>query len=662
MSWILVICAVALQVNTFMPVQSASCSSPGQPRFLNQPSDIVVKDGGNASFTCSVSDYNPATDSLLWKVNPSIFYSLMSREFNESTHVMTSTITFIKVNRTRQMQQCVLYILNAKGQLITCRSRIATISILHFPGEKDIKCGPKQLEVLQNGQVVQMWCTVPLGNPPVKLKWQIPGSEETLDRGYQEHGIQRATQDVHVSHLIHNRTATCAATSSLAFPNQQLKCSIGPFIVHYKPVVTLQQSAADASFEQGEIIQIKCTVDAFPYVTELFWLCTPPDAVACTVSGNTVVIDSSQIHMNTSLQFVAKCTARNQIGVTEASSNMTILPSSSDSGNNVCQDYSLIVTQLNKAGHIFPNAGWNVTFLCSVVGPKFDVKRQRFLWYYDNVMVENTSVDIFPMHGKTIGQSAMQLINVYETDNCKHVTCDFKNENCPDMLSATVSLRFNQESLCDTHVIDDGRNVSLQLSKDHRRKGDQFIEATGQTHANRNTTPQVDTMTNTTLSMRFISISAGIVMIAIITSLVSILLFKQLKHGSRTASTGHPETDYNDANTSESIEQNTTETPQRSSIELDVIYEDPKIISCVMDDCCILSINAETDYDNKIFHSCNSVSSSDNQTSSVDSWISDFGEDSSSEVPKDTTSDSTEDSMLHHVYENQTMGTINQGK
>lgn len=254
--------------NPFYSVTS-KCLDTSPKFFLSQPEDLSVKEGSNATFTCTVSNFDPDVDRITWYVDSALYETVITPSFDEINREMTSRLTILKIGKEKHTVQCALYVLNFQMGVQMCHSRVGTLIVQYFPEANDLQCGPKGSLVFNEGESVEVWCNASFWNPGMFVELYLHDTKllsNTDEANTGERTLSRKILDVR--HDFHNATLTCSVTNPSLFPGQYVSCTIGPFIVFE----TIQQDTTSTSIfvsegikeEQGDII----TTNEMPEVTE----------------------------------------------------------------------------------------------------------------------------------------------------------------------------------------------------------------------------------------------------------------------------------------------------------------------------------------------------------------------------------------------------------
>ena len=134
---------------------SSSCVESN--KILNGPHDITAYAGNNATFTCTVGDFNPEEDTVTWSLIP-VSYKKHSTEYVDAhDHTMISTLTLFDIGRSDRFVICKVKTLRSNPMRSNdreyCYSSMRAKQIVqYFPENTEISCSPQGPISVQDGE------------------------------------------------------------------------------------------------------------------------------------------------------------------------------------------------------------------------------------------------------------------------------------------------------------------------------------------------------------------------------------------------------------------------------------------------------------------------------------------------------------------------------
>ena len=78
------------------------------PTFKTEPSDVEINEGMDATFHCSVNDFDSDLDQIKWEIQLDNYVTAESENYDRAAKVMTTSITVYDVGRVDQSFTCVV--------------------------------------------------------------------------------------------------------------------------------------------------------------------------------------------------------------------------------------------------------------------------------------------------------------------------------------------------------------------------------------------------------------------------------------------------------------------------------------------------------------------------------------------------------------------------
>lgn len=251
-------------------------------QFLQHPENITAHEGENVTFQCCFQSEKTFTSaSVIWengltqKLTTSE-YTTISVSFNVTTRLVTSNLTIRRVNRQHNgnVLKCTILLHFLYSARTVFSSEFGKLGVQFFLDDGDLQCsGYTEGYVLREGDNMSLLCQGPIGNPPIKIRWD----DNRLFRLFNidttiSDNICSVSGNVMMTKRIHNAILTCVATS-LAFPGQSRNCSFGPFIVFHRPEVQVTPSQAEVIPMVVAELNLHCVANAYPEVEAYSWSC-----------------------------------------------------------------------------------------------------------------------------------------------------------------------------------------------------------------------------------------------------------------------------------------------------------------------------------------------------------------------------------------------------
>ena len=301
---------------------ASACWLPTNETLKVQPSDLIVREGENATFTC-ISSHSNASTSIGWITKPNIYHNtIIESVFDRNSSKLTSTLRMINVGKKSQTIQCYIQFADSEGTLHECYSTVSNLVVLieYFPRANDLHCMPSTPPVVNENDILSISCQVTRSHLPVELTWETDALDVSLNGINETIGMNKLKQQLVMSHSFHEKTITCWVRSEAAYPGKGVYCSIGPFTVYYKPRLTITPKILRVFFDNNETIVFTCTVDSNPPVANVTWECKPDDIFdGCNSSSKKLELSIRQdVTSNKSLSASVLCSAKNRLGFYQA--------------------------------------------------------------------------------------------------------------------------------------------------------------------------------------------------------------------------------------------------------------------------------------------------------------------------------------------------------
>ena len=407
----------------FHPESSQTCTDTAPSTFVRHPEDLTVREGENATFTCTVSNFNTTTHHLKWYINSSLYYSsIISYLFDESSNQKTSSLSIFGVGRHQQSQKCKLYVLVPGRMRRTCESRNAVLRVQYFPREEELNCGPRVIGVRHENDLIHIWCNVTKGNPTINLSWHVDDSELTLLPSRHQRTQLILEQDIALNLTLHDKQITCSVTSD-AFPARQLTCTIGEFIILHRPRLAVFPEEIYFDVDLHKNVRMICTSDAYPPVTSYSWTCSLPGLISdCHSQTNaaldlTVSINSSYEYNDESTGYVT-CFASNSEGTSNSSSKLRISRWRHDIS---ALEVTLDVYGVNRSKT--DESTLDLLFICSVNDTGYDPDEITIYWNFASMMIKYDDGDLLTASLFSRGIFYLMVKSLGLSDLGKEVAC-----------------------------------------------------------------------------------------------------------------------------------------------------------------------------------------------------------------------------------------------
>lgn len=261
---------------------TSACTNQDTPFFSTQPQDVTLHVGEDAVLNCTVSRSNDRQDSLTWQLHPREYVTKVSISFDDRTCRKTSQLSIFNVSGNAATAKCVLRHVTYSNNWQTFYSTVATVNVAYFPSKEAIGCAPQHVKVLTKMDNLVARCEVPVGRPPVNITWRIGEGDASMSYTREhslvdENGTFFLNQTFEINRSFHSKTLSCVATSPAFFPDQEIHCTMGPFVVLYRPEVDILPSGVQLfpSHPSAYILQLTCSVNSFPAADTIAWTCHP---------------------------------------------------------------------------------------------------------------------------------------------------------------------------------------------------------------------------------------------------------------------------------------------------------------------------------------------------------------------------------------------------
>lgn len=539
---------------------AATCSS----EFLTQPTDIIVMEGANATFTCSVSGFNQQTDSLFWVViQPSIYQMNNSEEYDPYTKEMISTLILFNIDRRNQKQLCVLKRSSAGHQQV-CQSKIATFTTWYFPKEDEISCGPQKVTTIEDPQHLTIWCRTDKGNPPVDVSWKIEGGDIPYTETFSNDSTIAITTNLTDLDLGHNKTITCMVSGSGNFGNKAITCDIGPFRINSKPLVLVNPpNFIITPFHRT--VQLTCVSNVDPATADYLWSCTPSGIIdGCNTTNENMELTMTQKSLSFLREnfIMATCSARTSKGMASSSSRISLLNTSFSSN---CSNIQIKLVQVNETfsldGELYGS------FKCTVQDYTFQHDEQNLFWYYRNKLMPEKSEQYSYNSNEMSMESTIRLISNNLTGLCSQLVCKFVSKLC--------IVESDHHILCDNRIINT-TDMKYELSEPEIS----LIPVV-------NTTPQEplsQASNKTQLQFITIMVITFILLLLLIPTISTAAVCKYLKHVHTNELSNDSQVQLDKSRSTmgalqqqPSSEQHPTTSCPSTELQLEPVYEDPPL-------------------------------------------------------------------------------------
>lgn len=118
---------------------TAMCGQAPKGTFLTEPATQMVREGDNASFTCSVPNFDPNVSSVSWDIIRDVYDKTIVEKFDGSKNILFSTLVLHSIGKETQFFRCMLWINVSGSQDKICyfSNRARTI-VQHFPSKSEV--------------------------------------------------------------------------------------------------------------------------------------------------------------------------------------------------------------------------------------------------------------------------------------------------------------------------------------------------------------------------------------------------------------------------------------------------------------------------------------------------------------------------------------------
>ena len=457
--------AMALEINLFVAtliccfiiVKLHSCTvSPND--FGIEPSDRIATRGEFVNFTCVVHDYDPSSDLIDWNVHPDMNNTKVFEKYFEKTRDVLSVII---VQASISVQYITCETVYSKHNLCLS-SRRATLKVQlewHFPDENDLKCGPRNPEIFEEGDLLHNFCTVPRGDPPVDIYWRLqPNVPNVYLPPHRDDAFQRVlTHTMPITNELHKKLIVCEVTSEIAFPGRLLTCLIGPILVTHPPTVLVQPMRAEISY--GLLVEFTCLAHGYPDKFNFSWSCLPEGVFTGCESMSKTANVSLNRHLNLSdlndVHASVECTVLNGLDQGTGIAKLELVPSnisdlalSKTGGTDTsCPEDILFNVTIHVANETGLDSKERI-ISCSI--PDRTSQELQLHWYVDDQEIQRGNpnfriYNISPVHSYLhVGElAASSQRGIQTTDFNISIFCVVNNTLCNLTKKVIIHLRNN---------------------------------------------------------------------------------------------------------------------------------------------------------------------------------------------------------------------------
>lgn len=396
---------------------TSSCIYQDTPFFSTHPQHVTLHVGEEALFNCTVSRANNRKDSLTWQVHPRKYITKVSISFDDQTCRKTSQLSIFNVSGKAATAKCVLRHVTELNNWETFYSTVAMVNVAYFPSNTAIGCAPQHMKVLNKMDNLIARCEVPVGRPPVSITWRIGEEDASLPYSLEhslveENGSFIFNQTFQINPSFQSKTLSCVATSPAFFPDQEIHCSIGPFVVLYRPQVDILPPGVRlfSGHLPTYVLKLTCSVDSFPVADTITWTCHPNYLLQGCDGENGLSVALSLArnisdHTKDRYQLViAVCSATNSLGTSKAVTEIIIdklfsinrndstvqdknKDGSAASYRMTCTDAALYLQPLNMPSFnkVLQDTVGEASFLCTFECHEIISLRSNIItWYVNN--------------------------------------------------------------------------------------------------------------------------------------------------------------------------------------------------------------------------------------------------------------------------------------
>ena len=416
---------ILVTVSLTISMTTQTCQEPPDGMFVIQPSDATAKEGGDVKVTCAAVVTSPGINNLLWHIDPESHRTSSTSSFTEDQLQKTSSLTIYNVSVGDHNVKCLLYYFNEFGLLddICYFSRSAHINVQYFPKRNQLKCQPESPHPLNEGDALDVQCTVPRSNPPVDLSWELSRGEidhsQTLVYG---NGLSRVTeQSIPITKELHLQSVICRVTSEIVFPGQELECSIGPLLVFQPPHALLLPKELNLTSPDVGPIVFECDATGYPNTFNFTWICIPVDrVVGCRNSTRTNYISFTKSATEAGIENIVriKCIATNTQGSSSSVSLVTI--SKTIEPYQACGESAVYSIKMQLLRELPSIDTWIAQFIC-LIGKRGNVQRV-IKWFFDGIQISVTNASLS-------SSNVSLLYNLSLSDSGKEMTCEISYLN-----------------------------------------------------------------------------------------------------------------------------------------------------------------------------------------------------------------------------------------
>ena len=148
---------------------ASACWLPTNETFKVQPTDLNVREGDNATFTC-ISSHSNASTSIDWITKPNIYNKTIVSVFDRNSSNLNSTLTIINVGEKIQTIQCYIQVGDSEGtNSHACYSRVSNLIVHYAPRVAII---PAHVDVLfDHHEAILFKCNVDSNPQVASVNW-----------------------------------------------------------------------------------------------------------------------------------------------------------------------------------------------------------------------------------------------------------------------------------------------------------------------------------------------------------------------------------------------------------------------------------------------------------------------------------------------------------
>lgn len=322
--------------------------------------------------------------------------------------------------------------------------------------------------------------------------------------------------------IIHNAILTCVATS-FAFPGQSRNCSVGPFIVFYRPEVHVTPNQAEMIPMVVAELNLYCLANAFPEVEAYSWSCERNALIShCDSRTQNLTIHVKDVQ---SEGFVdVTCEAANPVGSSQNHSVIAIRRTISD-GIPVCLLDDTSAALINLHPRIaYRNKSNRNTFRCYTAVDQ--IRKVNFRWYLNGFILSEQGA----RHVVIDTSSGSRLIAQSHIDvgDFGVITCEIVSSNSPLLRTFCLSNTNGSTELFPRQIYP--KTPISEVSSLHENVSNDLASASEDEYCK----SQLDGMPEALLSTKctiIIVVGIGLCLILVIASLILILHQAKLRRG-----------------------------------------------------------------------------------------------------------------------------------